>query len=307
MKRFIQSKRFIPNSSKGLTLIELIVTLVIGGILLSLTLSLLVSNRKLYVEDLARTEVNQNLRAAMDIIGTDLKQAGERITEENFPVIEVKNSSELIIRLNLGLPILRTCQNISAGSNTTNISATCEANTKEDLEEWQTHRCSLDKEAGCQNNSQERVKAFIHDGNGEGEYFTYISEDTTNSSINKLNDGKSWKNSYSEGSTIYILEERRYQLIDKKIQVIVDGNSDRPLKIINGVEDFVIKVSMQNPTIETGVFPFKDNDGNTYRWWRLQSIKVNIKSFDPSPGATNLDPDKLKVSGQFFPRNSLSR
>ncbi|PSB05166.1 PilW family protein [Merismopedia glauca] len=303
--KFILWKLFIQNSSKGLTLIELIVSLIIGGILLSLTLSLLVSNRKLYVEDLARTEVNQNLRATLDIIGTDLKQAGERISEENFPVIEVNNSSDLTIRLNLSLPILRTCQNVSAGTTTANnIPVTC-SNTNDDVQQWQTYRCSLDGETGCQGNTQERVRAFIHDGNGNGEYFTYASEDTTNLSINRLNDGTPWQRNYSANSTVYILEEHRYQLVDHKMKLIIDGS--KTLNIVNSIDSFDVKVSLPTISVETGTFPYTHTDGNTYRWWRLQSVKVNIKAINPSPGAAKVSQDKLNIAGQFFPRNSLSR
>jgi prepilin-type N-terminal cleavage/methylation domain-containing protein len=305
-RKSIQWKLFIQNSSKGLTLIELIVSLLIGGILLSLTFSLLISNRKLYVEDIARTEVNQNLRAAIDIIGTDLKQAGERIAEENFPVIEVKNSSDIKIRLNLPLPILRICQNINAGSSTANnIPISCNHPTQEDLQEWQTYRCSLDKVAGCQGNTQERVKAFIHDGNGNGEYFTYVSEDLANLSLNRLNDGTPWQNNYLKNSTIYILEERRYQLVNKKMMLVVDGN--KSLNVVSGIDSFDVKVSIPTISVETGNFPYTHTDKNVYRWWRLESVKVNIKAQDPSPGAYKLSQKQLNVSGEFFPRNSLSR
>jgi type IV pilus assembly protein PilW len=302
--KFILWKLFIQNSSKGLTLIELIVSLLIGAILLSLTLSLLVSNRKLYVEDIARTEVNQNLRATLDIIGTDLKQAGERITEENFPVLEIKNSSDLTIRLNLALPILRTCENINSGSSTNSIPIVC-ANTIADLQEWQAYRCSLDGVAGCQGNNQERVRAFIHDGNGNGEYFTYSSENTTNLSINRFNDGSLWLNNYSNNSTLYVLEEHRYQLVNNILKLTIDGNKN--LNVVNGIQSFEVKASLPSLTIETGTFPYTHTDGNVYRWWKLQSVKVNIQAKDPSPGAYQISQTKLNITGQFFPRNSLSR
>lgn len=61
---------------KGFTLVEILVALGIAGLLLGIVLSTTLGHRRLYVLDQNRTAANQNLRAALDILVADLRQAG---------------------------------------------------------------------------------------------------------------------------------------------------------------------------------------------------------------------------------------
>lgn len=306
--QFTVPRQFIQSSSSGFTLVELIVSLVISGILLSLVLSILVANRKLFAEDIARNEVAQNLRAAIDIIGTDVKQAGERITEPNFPVIEIKNGNLLTVRLNSELPVLRNCQAIAQGTSTAPAISTNCGNTNLDLQEWQNYRCSLDGVAGCQGNANEKARAFIHDGSGNITAFDYSSEDLTNLSINRLNQGDAWEKDYPVNSTIYLLRENQYRLVNNNLEMIVDGKTNKPLKIVNGIASFGAEASLKDSLGTTGNFGF---NGSGFTWWQLESININLQAIDPSPQKTDaysgVAAEKLNVTAQFFPRNSLSR
>jgi len=131
-KRFTPSKRFIRNSVSGMVLSELIVAVLVAFLVLGIALQLAAYNRTLYLQDQNHNQVNQNLRAAMDIVGTDVKQAGEQIQLPLFPVISVQQDntntsgvtvSDLIIRRNLIGNPLPVCQNINlpANQNTTSI------------------------------------------------------------------------------------------------------------------------------------------------------------------------------------------
>lgn len=133
VKLFTQQKPYIRGSSKGFTLTELLVALIVASFVLSLALRLIVDQRQLVVQDQARTGINQNLRAAIDLVGTDIKQAGERLTGgTSFPVIQVKNGNgtvgdpnrfdRLVLQRKLLDQSLPVCQSISSGSVTSSTS-----------------------------------------------------------------------------------------------------------------------------------------------------------------------------------------
>lgn len=166
-------KQFIHDSNKGFTLIELLVTLVIASIVLGLSLSLIVQQRKLFVEDKARTQVNQNLRVVADLVGTDIKQAGERLVgNTQLPVVKVidggagvpKPPDQLILQRKVIDQILPVCQTITAGDSTTQstidvavkgATGDCtfsDGNTDtwpDNLEQWRNSRCSEDDNNVC--------------------------------------------------------------------------------------------------------------------------------------------------------------
>lgn len=58
---------------------------------------LIVDQRKLFVEDQNRSQINQNLRAAIDLVGTDVKQTGERLVgNTQFPVVRVVDGGGIV-------------------------------------------------------------------------------------------------------------------------------------------------------------------------------------------------------------------
>ena len=73
---------------KGFTLIELIVGLLIMSIVIGLAINAFVGVNKDFSKDKKDIESSQNLSAILELIGNDIKQAGEGINDNNFPVIE---------------------------------------------------------------------------------------------------------------------------------------------------------------------------------------------------------------------------
>lgn len=252
LKRLLQSS---VAKNKGMTLIEMIVAMTVTLIILSLVMSILSSNRKLYAEDREINDTSQNLRIATDLVGIDAKKAGEGISDENFPVVSIKkdtnNNSELTLRLKVkptvpdtdptkpklepdlelaSLPVctaididptkhgddgtvtgkldpdgnpnlsneqtisvatispiaqLPQCAPTDADSNyikdrieSPTLQRTLVPNGIPDTwENWRDYRCWQDGVKGCQGNSKEKLRAFIHDGQGNGQFFLYEGED----------------------------------------------------------------------------------------------------------------------------------
>ena len=73
----------------GVTLVELLITVVIGVVILGLTFSIVMANRQLMTRDQVNTELGQNLRIGADILGDDLRVAGQgfiNVVAGNMPL-----------------------------------------------------------------------------------------------------------------------------------------------------------------------------------------------------------------------------
>lgn len=74
--------------TEGFTLIELLVGMVLLAIILGVVLNTTLSTMTLYRTDQARLGANRNARSTLDILNSDIQQAGERLSE-SFPAITV--------------------------------------------------------------------------------------------------------------------------------------------------------------------------------------------------------------------------
>lgn len=204
VKQFIQLKLSIHDSNKGFTLLELLIALVIASILVSLSLKLIVDQRELFVKDQNRTQINQNLRAAIDLVGTDIKQTGERLVgNTRFPVVRVIDgvglgtplSDELVIQRKIIAQELPVCANVT-GAQSTIIVSTNPGNTScpfsnantdplpDNLEQWRDARCDKDSNNACDRTANVAVAndGCIEQGGTDRECFwAYIYSPTNNS------------------------------------------------------------------------------------------------------------------------------
>src|SRR5690606_25982329 len=130
--RTTKSRRCSPASTDGMTIIELLIAILITTIVLGSALALTLSSRKLYDTDSSRIEINQNLRGILEIIGSDVRVAGERLNSfgssgqisHPLAAVEVRNGNELILRRNMINEILPLCQNIGGSGSSILISTT---------------------------------------------------------------------------------------------------------------------------------------------------------------------------------------
>jgi prepilin-type N-terminal cleavage/methylation domain-containing protein len=120
-------KAITRTSNKGFTLLELligmIITLIIGG----LAMQAFINASATFSKDKKSIDSTQNLSAVLDIIGNDIKQAGENIGDPKFPAIEFDvdfastanpKSSKITIRRALSDP-LTLCQDLPANPTAT--------------------------------------------------------------------------------------------------------------------------------------------------------------------------------------------
>lgn len=335
-KKFIRLKQFIRSSNNGFTLIELLVAILIASIVLGIALQIAIYNRKLYLEDQARNRVNQNLRAVMDIVGADVRQAGEQIGDSSFPVITIEQddtdvtgvkASELVIRRNLLGITLPVCNQINAGSNRDNVfiadnsgspPAGCSPQADTDGDGWPDN---LDLWRNYRLTHGGEVRAYIYNGNGNGEFFTYDAEDNSGFKIHKGNSER-WQYDYNTNNAkIYLLEERRYRICPSSqltqnsctssrtngnnvLQLVTNGDYSTPTNLVSALTGFQVQAFMQDGTVQS-TFP-----ATGYNWSQLKNIRVDIAGSDPSQGTlitTKQNIAKRQISAVFFPRNIISR
>jgi prepilin-type N-terminal cleavage/methylation domain-containing protein len=122
------------TNSNGFTLLELLVGLILMSIVGGLAMNAFVQANTSFGEDKKDIDTSQNLSAVLEIVGNDIRQAGENINDGNFPAIEFKvaniaddptlvpGSSKIIIRRAVSLP-MTLCQTIgTAAATTTSLS-----------------------------------------------------------------------------------------------------------------------------------------------------------------------------------------
>ena len=311
-------KPSIPSSaSHGLTLIELLVAAAIAVILLGLAFQVVVSNRRIYTLDRARTAVNQNLRAALDLIGADVRQAGERLSAD-FPALEIIDhgqADELILRKGILDAVLPVCKDVSGNQDVIFINR--EGNAPHDnpacyrvdgngngwddrQEAWQAFRCQQDGAPGCQNNDREVARAFLYDPvTGTGEWFTYDADDLSKFKVHKVSQPP-WQYSYpaNHRPRLYLVEEHRYTLDTSNglLQLVKNGEVTNPLDLVDHVTAFSVEIDLQDGSHQTA---FGTGDG----WTQIKAVVVRIQAKeDYARGRTLV----RTLEGRYLPRNVLS-
>jgi prepilin-type N-terminal cleavage/methylation domain-containing protein len=123
------------NSNNGFTLLELLIGLVLMSVVGGLAMNAFVQTSTSFRQDKKDIETSQDLSAVLEIIGNDIRQAGENINDGSFPAIEftvatagddptlVPGSSKIIVRRAVSLP-MTLCQSITAAMATTTSLAT---------------------------------------------------------------------------------------------------------------------------------------------------------------------------------------
>jgi prepilin-type N-terminal cleavage/methylation domain-containing protein len=155
LKVIIQNFSRTNKTSKGFTLIELIVGLSIMLIVGGLAMNALIQASTSFNKDKRSIDSSQNMSTILEMIGNDIKQSGENINDAKFPAVEFNvanntddptlkpGSSKIIVRRALITP-LTLCEAITATqdlailtaikvadnlASTVNLSANCDVAT----------------------------------------------------------------------------------------------------------------------------------------------------------------------------------
>lgn len=283
------------NCNRGYTLFEMLVASFLGSLFMAMALTTTIANKRVMGRDFVRTRLNQNLRGALDVVGFDVRIAGENLPM-SFPAILLTNgtSDVFTVRRNQIDEVLNVCANIAMGS-TANVvfasgaspSSCVFANNTNNYNAWRNFRL----------NKGGVARAYIYDRvNKVGEFFNYSNEATSASTYALVRSGGSWSRAYSaNAASVYLLEEWEYRLTGDTLQLIENGQTSAPYNVSFGIKDFQVTITDSNNVSYTSFSSAND-------WSLISRISISItgqEQFQRKPMIRTLQ-------GTFFPRNVLS-
>ena len=307
----MQLRQFIPSfarsflvrnrrAANGFTVVELLVSMAMGLILLTMIMQTTMANRNLYSHDVVRTRISQDIRSSLDILGQNIREAGENLTK-TFPAVEITDGAsggpdEIIVRRNLLDEVLKVCTAITAGSTTTQIyfanssaiSGCDYASNTHNFTEWHNYRLA---------DPSHQVKAYIYDsGTRLGEWFTHTGETGTGTQYYISRSAGAWTNSYTTtSSAVYLVEEWKFKVASNTLQLIVDNDTSNTMNVAFGITDLQFSTKMKDGTTKTAF-------ARTDDWTTINTITVSATG----QGTFSKRTLTTTLSAQFFPRNILS-
>ena len=293
------------GSPRGFTILELLVTLAVTGFVLAGTLTMVMSSRAIFAKDRGRVAVVRNLRDSLDVLGIDVRQAGERLPAD-FYAIEIVNGASgapdtLVLRRNLVSEVLPLCGRLQSGVSSTEVQvgdttsppAGCapvaDANADgwpDNIGAWRDWRTA---HAG-------NVPVYVFNPVGRfGEWMAFDDDGTTSEWIG--NAGGPWLHTYeiTEQCRLYMLEERRYTLNNGVLQFVMDQGSGAAQNVAARLTDFQVRAVLIDGTIQNTF------DGST-PWSNLAAVEVTLSGRATLEGRTV----NRSETTRFFPRNILS-
>jgi hypothetical protein len=291
-------------------MVELLVALTVTVLVSAAVMSLAFSAQAVFETDKHRTTVNQNLRSGIDLVGLDVRQAGERLPGD-VPAVEIIDGENdgpdrLILRRNEFDVVLPVCNLIiKAGSATDALfcsrrdvthkyppgcAPAADSNSDgwpDNLEAWRDYRI----------NNGGVITAYLHNtATDEGEFFRYDAEDNSTMHIHKLND-EAWQYTYelTDSPRMYILEQKEFYVENGVLKSIVNGDTDNPLNLVSHITDFQCRAVFRDGTIQTSM-------GLSDDWSDLAAVEIWLSAESEWKDRAI---DNTLVT-RFFPRNVMS-
>lgn len=288
--------------AQGFTLAELVVSIALLAVIFTVVLGLVLSGLKLFRSDQGRTAASSNVRGTMDVLGSDVRQAGENLSSD-APAISVTQDAAgaytLTVRrgltgapLPLCAPPTTTSIEVTGGpSNTSqatfadgssNLPAACKSDalslaaTATVLGTWQTLIAS-----GLSG-------GYLYDPLTQNGGFVKLTG-TTPSQVQytgalPANAGIGWNPlSSAQGSAprdqrLYLMEERTYSLTGSRLQLAVNGGAAGDAAA--NISTFAVTPYVNSAgTIVAATLPFPNA---SFAWRSLAYVDVQLASTQPS-------------------------
>jgi type IV pilus assembly protein PilW len=283
---------------KGFSILEMMVAMVITLVITASVAGNINFQKRTFTEGALRSRINQNLRGALDIIGTDIRIGGENLPM-GFPAILIIDgvTDQLVVRRSLLDEALPVCADIPAGYINPEITVADDSSA--------TPGCAVDgietafnRWNEFRNNQGGTMRAYLFNlSTKAGEYFTVGSQtnNTTNLTLSK-EESTPFSNNYPAGSSvIYVLEEWTYRIDGDELQVIQNGETEDPLTVLFGVDTFSVTATLSN---NSTVNSLAANDS----WTAIKFIEIKLEAEESKPNGSI----RKAVTSRFFPRNILS-
>lgn len=294
------------DSDNGMTVLELLVAGTLSMVLFAGAFGTTKSIRGIYSLDLTRTRLNQNVRSAVDFVGIEVRQSGERLPS-GMLAIELANGTSgapdtLTLRRNVLDEVLTVCQTINAGTsaNRVYLSTSAAGASPACLPGGQaTNQTAWN---GYRTDKGGQVKAYIYDFSTRlGEFIEYSSEGTSGGQSYITITSKTFANQYvAQSAAIYAMVQWEFQIDpvpnSQILQVVENNDTANPKKVVFGVTNFQIQAILTDGTV-------KDTFGSGDSWTQLAAIDVSVSGNESLRDHPNIS---TTLRSRFFPRNILS-
>ncbi len=199
--------------------------------------------------------------------------------------------------------MLRVCQDIATGDTDTEVYIAQSGGTPppgcapapdadtdgwpDNLQAWRAFR------------NGQTVRAYIFNPvSGDGEFFDYVDEDAVDFHL-EADAGITWQHDYpvTDEPRVYLLEEKRFELNDDVLQVVLNDDDSTPLRLADGFEQFQLVAKFQDLSEQTSL-------GFADVWSELRAIEVNLSGHALVKNGRSIE---RAWSSEIMPRNVLSR
>ncbi len=295
--KFSIKERTIENES-GFSLMEVLVASSLGALVIALVVANILTNHSVYFEDIKRTSINSNLRASMDIMSMNIRQAGENLSD-NFPTIVIEDGGSdedavLTLRRSPLQEAITVCSTINIGGNklttwtsSSSTPACLQANAFPLVQTVMSAYTSLNGE----------VEGYIYNSITKKGEFTTIQLDPDEQFL-KI---KNVTNQYDPlVSHLYLLEEMSFSMAPatKTLNLYRNGDYANPNTVAFDITKFNARIEYLNGTTDTDY----DSTGSDPNWKNIDQIEITLGGEKQVKTRTI----ESSISAKFFPRNILS-
>lgn len=289
------------------------------GIIMVLVVPMILGAREAVQSEQLRTSVNQGLRGGSDLIGSDIRVAGERFPSSSvlvLPPIEIVHGEgddpdEIVLRRNLWDATLPVCERVN-GTEQNFIVVRDSA--------WMANPPGSNfPECGQPLNddgwpvSLAEIGALADTIGVDGNLMGYILDPTepmgefiefglhnnakTNGNIRRST-ADALENDYRRNNRprIYVMSERRYRVVDDVLELVINQDEDAALRVVADVLNLQAEFVMNDGSV-VGAIP----DDMTWRDIAAIEITLTTESTMDNEVSTNT------LTSRYFPRNVLSR
>ena len=273
------------DSQSGFSLIELLVTMFISGVMMTLMTGFFRANVAIRYDMSLQTETQQGLRALFDMLSQELRQAGACLPHQGqFIALDGENNgNQDSVTLRIGRTDATTLRCIKAGTSAS-----------------VTNSATLPFSAGDGAQFENADLVYVTPNGATGDFYRVLSNTSSSVTINTADD-------FPAGTGVYAIDERVYQIEtinDRPVLTVqMDGGASYPL--VDGVQQLNVQYWLESTTTPNTLESTPQNlPADDSAWLRVRKLTLSAKVEARKPSK---DGDVSTESGSIDikPRNLL--
>lgn len=242
-------RRLLHSRSGGFSLIELLVTMFISAVMMTLMTGFFKANVKVRHDTGLQTEAQQGLRALFEMVTQELRQAGACLpTQGQFIALEGTNGGdEDVLTLRIGQTDPTTLRCIKASTAASVVGSS-----------------TLPLSSGEGDSFSEVSIVYITTNGGSGDFYQVVSTTSDSITIDESGD-------FPVSTGVYAIDERTYQVETMNgrsvLSLQIDGSDSYAL--VDGVEQFDVTYWLESEddpnVLESSPLPETEEDWQLVR------------------------------------------